>query len=88
MNSLCVLFLFVTPLNWEDFAVIEDAVGAASPENAYCGLKSISFGVTQISLFWHKHPATKRKGKEVLIVYNKLFIIVEKNNQMLPFIVK
>lgn len=52
------------------------------------GLKSISFRVTQISLFWHNHPATDRKGKEVLIGCNKLFIIVEKNNQMLPFVVK
>lgn len=63
-------------------------VGEASAENAYCRLKSTSFWVTQISLFWHKHPATERKRKEVLIGCNKLFIIVEKNNQLLPFIVK
>lgn len=57
-------------------------------KNACYGLKSTSFRVTQISLFWHKHPATERKGKEVLIGCYKLFIIVERNNQPLPFIVK
>lgn len=62
---------------------------AASSGNAYCTLKPSSFTATQISLFWHKHPATERKGKEVLIGCNKLFIIVgEKNTHLLPFIVK
>lgn len=35
-----------------------------SAESASCGLKPVSFRATQISLFWHKHPATEREGKE------------------------
>lgn len=74
------------PLNWEAFlSPSVDAVcvcgGGASAENARCGLKPVSLPAPQISLFWHKHPATERRGRELLIGCNKLFIIAEEKKK-------
>lgn len=74
------------PLNWEAFlSPSVDAVcvcgGGASAENARCGLKPVSLPPPQISLFWHKHPATERRGRELLIGCNKLFIIAEEKKK-------